>query len=176
MDTALLPRNPQELYKDRTKQLMLSRGLDLLYNLQQPHSVGILERDGERGGENKRTEGLREVDSASSASFPWPELTVAELHCPPEPRHRDTSIDSRLPVSLQATVTMPISSRPTQSRATTARSRIPHSTTMRGVSSLVGHGSCPSVQTQHRQSSSNTTLLELAGSAGLQRVSVKSSV
>lgn len=112
-----------------------------------------------------RTGGLErvgEVDSASPASYPWPELTVAEPCCPPGPRHRDTSIDSRLPLSLQAMVTMPISSRPTQSRAMTDRLRIPHSTTMREVRSMVGRGPCPGMQTWHRHSSSDTTLLELA--------------
>ena len=48
MDTSLLPRNPEELYKDRREQLVLSRRLDLLYNLHQSHGVRILEGGRER--------------------------------------------------------------------------------------------------------------------------------
>lgn len=68
MVTAPLLRKPQELDRCRREQLVLSRRLDSLHNLEQPHSESAFER--ERDRQTDRTKGLREIGSTSSASSP----------------------------------------------------------------------------------------------------------
>ena len=68
MVTTSLPRKPQELDRCRREQPVLSRKLDSLHSVEQPHSESAFEKDRDR--QTDRTKGLREIGSISSASSP----------------------------------------------------------------------------------------------------------